>query len=235
VVLGVHLLLQAAGLQHTSAINTSWIIAFIPVSIAVGAWLFLKQGLLPVGWWGVALATGGVLLVTVKEPPDFTRARLGDILQMSSCLTWTAYTLVAAGLVARNGALPVTTTVLLVAAAASLAPAGWTGFTDERMTQRALLSVAFLGFVCNGLAYHLWFRALDEHGPTRSGSYIYLEPFVTLGIASSLLGEQMTVPALVGGPCVLCGVWLVARGSRRPHLAVREPEPTASSPAPDRT
>lgn len=225
VVLGVHLLIQAFGLRHTTAINTSWIMGFIPVTIAVGAWLFLKQGLRAVGWLGVVVATGGVLLVTLQEPPDFSRARLGDLLQLVSCLTWTAYTLVAAGAVARNGALRVTAPVLLVAAVVLLLPAWGAGFVSAGVTSKSLFCIAFLGFICNGLVYYLWFRAVDEHGPTRSGSYIYLEPFITLGIAWSLLNEPVTILALGGGFCVLCGVWLVARGSPRPRGIPQKTEP----------
>ncbi|UCG34079.1 MAG: DMT family transporter, partial [Phycisphaerales bacterium] len=218
VVLGGHLLLQTLGLQHTTAIHTSWIIAFIPVTIAVGAWLFLRQGLRVGGWIGVAVATSGVLLVTLKEPPDFSRARFGDLLQLSSCLTWTVYTLVAAGPVARNGSLRITTPVLFVAAVVLAGPAAGTGLvTAAGLSFKGMAVMAFLGLVCNGLAYYLWFRAVDEHGPTRSGSYIYLEPFVTIGIASSLLGEPVTLSALAGGLCVLAGVYLVAKGSSRPR------------------
>jgi drug/metabolite transporter (DMT)-like permease len=218
VVLGGHLLLQTFGLQRTTAIHTSWIIAFIPVTIAVGAWLFLRQGLRAVGWVGVVLATGGVMLVTVKEPPDFSRARIGDLLQLASCLTWTVYTLVAAGPVARNGALRITTPVLFVAAVVLVVPAASTGLvTAAGLSFKGMAVMAFLGLVCNGLAYYLWFRAVDEHGPTRSGSYIYLEPFVTIGVAFSVLGEPVTLQALAGGLCVLAGVYLVAKGSSRPR------------------
>ena len=104
-VLAAHLLIQAYGLKHTSAIHTGWIVGFMPVTIALGAYLLRRQRLNALGWLGVAVGTGGVLLVTLKSTPDFAQARFGDLLQLASCLTWTVYTLAAGGPVARNGAL----------------------------------------------------------------------------------------------------------------------------------
>ena len=77
-IIGAHLLIQAIGLQYTTAINTAWIIGVIPVMIALGSALFLRERLPAVGWLGVAVATGGVLMVTMRTPPDFGRAHLGD-------------------------------------------------------------------------------------------------------------------------------------------------------------
>lgn len=216
-VLGAHLALQAHGLQHTSAIHTSWIIAFIPVTLAVGARLFLRQRLRLVGWLGVMVATCGVLAVSLSELPDFSRARFGDLLQLTSCLTWTVYTLVATGPVARNGALRVTGLAVSVAAAVLLLASGSSGLVSGAVTPQAVLGVLFLGLVCSGLGYYFWFQAVGEHGAARVGSYIYLEPFVTIAVAWAALNEPVTSSALLGGGCVLGGVWLVARGSTRPE------------------
>jgi drug/metabolite transporter (DMT)-like permease len=220
--LGAHLAIQAFGLQYTSAIHTAWIIAFIPAMLAVGAQLFLRQRLRSVGWLGVVVATAGVLTVTMSALPDFSRARLGDLLQLSTCLTWTVYTLAATRAVARNGALRVTVLSVAVAAAVLLVVAGGYGFVRGAVTPGSLLSVAFLGFVCSGLGYFFWFHAVDEHGAARVGSYIYLEPFVTLAVARAMLNEPVTLAALAGGACVLCGVWLVARGTARPRYTESE-------------
>ena len=218
-VLGGHMLLQAHGLLHTSAMNTSWIIGFIPVTIAMGAQLLRQQRLSGMGWAGVLVGTGGVLLVTAVKPPSFENARIGDLLQMTSCLTWTFYTLAAAGPIVRNGVLSVTTFAAAVATAVAAASAAGTGLLLGPVTLKAVLAITFLGFVCSGVAYALWFAAVREHGPTRVGALLYIEPFVTLAVAASLLHEPITPNAVMGGMCVLGGVWLVARGSRQPTLA----------------
>jgi len=116
-IVAAHLLIQAIGLGHTTAMNTAWIISFIPVVIAIGARLFLGQRLPALAWAGVAIASLGVLLVTAQEPPDFAHARLGDLLQLGSCFTWAAYTLLAVRPLQRWGSLAMTAGPMAVAAA----------------------------------------------------------------------------------------------------------------------
>jgi drug/metabolite transporter (DMT)-like permease len=215
-VLAAHLGLQAHGLRFTSAINTGWIIGFIPVSIAVGATLLGQQHLRLAGWGGVALGTAGVLVVTAAEPPGFHQARFGDLLQIASCLTWTVYTLAGAAALKRNGAVRVTAVAMAVAAGAMAVPMLFGGVLHSPLTVAAAVAVAFLGLVCSGVAYALWFSATAAHGPTRIASLLYLEPFVALATATALRSEPVTLNAVVGGLCVLLGVWLVGRGARRP-------------------
>ncbi len=210
-VLVLHLVLQAEGLRFTSAVHTGWIIGFIPVTVAIGAQLLGQQRLTRSGWAGVGLGAGGILLVILSE---FHTAVRGDLLQLGSCFTWTVYTLAAAGAVARSG--PLRVTALSMACAATLVTVGAAAEGPLRapLTVRVLLAVAFLGPVCSGLAYYLWFAAQRTHGPARTGALIYLEPFVSLVTGRMLLNEAITLPAVVGGLCVLGGVWLVSRGAR---------------------
>ena len=72
-VLSTHLLVQAFGLRYTSAINAGWIVGFMPVTIALGAYLLRKQRLDVLGWSGVTVGTAGVLIVTIVAPPDFAQ------------------------------------------------------------------------------------------------------------------------------------------------------------------
>ncbi|MBU0617248.1 MAG: DMT family transporter [Planctomycetes bacterium] len=223
VTLAAHLLMQAYGLRYTSAINTGWIIGFIPVTIALGAHLLRQQHLNAFGWIGVVVGTGGVLTVTAVAPPDFTHARFGDLLQIASCFTWTIYTLAGAGPIARNGALRVTACAMAIAATiVTLATLG-TDVTTGPLTLRGLVALAFLGLVCSGVAYYVWFAASHDRGPTRVAALLYFEPFVTLVVAAALLHEPITLNAIVGGLIVLVGVWLVGRGASRTSPGKPEP------------
>jgi drug/metabolite transporter (DMT)-like permease len=211
-----HLLIQAIGLEHTTAMNTAWIIGFIPVVIALGARIFLGQRLPRVAWAGIAIATLGVLLVTAQEPPDFAGARLGDLLAVASTFTWAAYTLVAVRPLQRWGSLPMTAAPIAVAAAVLWLAAAIDGRLLVSWPDSAGVgSVLFLGVVCSGIAYLLWMRAIAEIGPARTGVYLYVEPFVTLAVARAVLGEPVMANAVAGGIAVLAGVWLVHRAGRR--------------------
>jgi drug/metabolite transporter (DMT)-like permease len=211
-IMGAHLLIQSIGLKYTTAINTAWIIAFIPAVIALGARIFLGHRLDAGAWLGVAIATAGVLLVTARQPPDFSQARFGDLLQILSCFTWAAYTLIAIRPIERHGSLPTTAVPMGVAAGVmtvAVVVHGRPLVGDP--TAAHLAALAFLGVFCSGAAYFLWFRAVGDIGPARTGSYLYIEPFVTLAVAWSVLHEPVTVNAVAGGIVVLFGVWLVNR------------------------
>jgi drug/metabolite transporter (DMT)-like permease len=220
-VLAAHLLIQAYGLLYTSAINTGWIIGFIPVTIAVGAYLLGQQRLNGTGWSGVAIGTTGVVLVTAIAPRDFARAHLGDLLQIGSCLTWAVYTLAAAQPNARSGVLRVTTFGMAVAAViASIAAVVWGGLRGP-LTWRSVTAFLFLGLICSGVAYYMWFAAIRQQGPARVGALLYIEPFVALATGAVLLHEHVTLNAMAGGLLVLLGVWLVAHGAGRPAKPAR--------------
>ncbi len=233
-ILSLHLLLQAYGLEHTSAINAGWIISFTPVALAVTAQALGRQRLRGRGWLGVALGAVGVSAVTLRTPPDLGHARWGDLLQVLSCFTWTAYTLASGPLVARHGALRTTALTMSIAAVFTgivAAATGWCQPSDfaapgPPVTSLEVLgALLFLGPVCSGLAYYAWFAAVDRDGPTRVGALLYLEPFVTVAVAWTWRNEPVYIHALLGGVLVLLGVRLVARGARPSGAVPRPAEP----------
>ncbi len=210
VILGGHVGLQAYGLRSTSALHTGWIVAFTPAVLALGATLFLGQLLAPSGWAGMAVALAGVFLILLDDLPDLEQARFGDALQLTSCLSWTAYTLLGIRPVQRSGALRTTTWAMVVGALLFVAIGG-RGVLLGDYTPRVLLAVGFLGVVCSGLAYLLWYHAQARYGPQRTGATLYLEPFATALFASAILHEPVGGTVLLGGAVVLLGVAAIGR------------------------
>lgn len=236
-VLGAHILIQGYGLRATTAINSGWIVGFSPVTIALGAQIFLRERLRATGWLGVLLASGGVFTVMLAHPLDLSRASLGDLLILSSCLTWTAYTLLSKGPVARNGALRVTAFAMGVGASIASIAALFTGFSVGPLTVRVVVALAFLGLLCSGVAFSLWLRAIDRFDAARVGAMLYFQPFVTLAASVIVLSEPVTWHAIVGGALVLLGVWWVSRGgvpvpARARALADPGPAPIAPVQSP---
>jgi drug/metabolite transporter (DMT)-like permease len=224
-VFAVHLLIQAWGLEHTTAVHTGWIIGAMPAAIAVGAWLVFGQRLSAVGWVGVGLASLGVATVVWAHPPGLASARFGDLLQVVSIGTWTVYTLVAVRPVARWGALAVTTASMALAAVVSVPVAVALGRGPWMPGDvRTWSAVLFLGIVAGAVAQALWLRALGVLGAARTAAWLYLEPIVTVAVARALLSEPVGWRAVVGGLVVLIGV-AVVQGARN---AV--PAPAAGQP-----
>lgn len=217
-ILGAHLSLQAWGLKHTSAIHTGWIVGFQPIVIAIGAQLFLRHRLRAVGWLGVFLGTAGVLFLTLEELPDFSSARRGDLIQLVGCGTWAAYTLLGARPVASSGSLRVTALAMAWATLLCAVAAVPGGYVLRAPEADEILAVLFLAIACSGLAFFLWHRSLVSHGSHHTAATLYLEPFFTMAVAATVLGEDVTARAVGAGGIVLVGVWLLGRGAtRRPR------------------
>lgn len=218
--LGLHLLIQAWGLRYTTAINSGWIIGFVPVLVALGSSLWLRREHLPRGaWFGIALGAAGVALVISRQPPKFDHAHFGDVLQIVSCFTWAGYTLMATGVAARSGAMQTTLLSMSVAAILCAVPAAAGGVLSGPLTWSAALATGFLGLVASAAAFFLWSGALVKYGAARISGMQYLQPFVTLAFSVWLLGEPVTGNAVAGGVCVLAGVWMLSasRRSRAQH------------------
>ncbi|MFQ5489924.1 MAG: DMT family transporter [Phycisphaerae bacterium] len=210
-ILAGHLWIQSVGLLKTSATHTGWIIGFAPITIAVGAWWFLRQPIGASAWGGIALGTAGVALICLSRGLDFSDATMGDILQVTSCVTWAAYTIVAVGPVQRHGSLRITLWAIIVAALA-MSPMLFGGVrADGPVTGSVVLSVVFLGVVCSGLAFWVWSAAVRDIGSAAAGAYLYLEPFVTWLAAAVVLDESLKPVGFAGGALVLVGVWVVSR------------------------
>lgn len=228
-ILGLHIGVQTYGLRFTLATHAAWIVCFTSVTIALAAHFLLGQRLRGVGWIGVAIAVLGVLGVTRGHAPaPGSRVGFGDLLQLTGCVTWAAYTLLGARAVASSGALRVTTAATLLAGLLLLALTPWTGF-GNRPGVSEILALVYLGLVCSAAAFVAWYHAQQQHGSQRTAATLYLGPFVTAVLAASF-GEPLALGTALGGMIVLAGVWLVQRGassarSVRAASALRGPEP----------
>jgi len=95
VILVMHLLIQVEGMKTTTATNTAWLITTIPVFIAIFAFIILKERMHLRQILGIAVAVVGVLLLVSRG--DFGSMEFlksyGDWLVLTSCVTWTIYTI----------------------------------------------------------------------------------------------------------------------------------------------
>ena len=154
-------------------------------------------------WAGLALATGGLVLLTA---PAATRPDpLGTVLMAVSGVAWAIYTLagrasrepVAAN--ARNFLWSSPLALLVVAAA----PVALTAST------RGVLLALVSGGVTSGLGYVLWYRALPRLSVTQAAVAQVAVPVIAAVGAVALLGEPLTLRLVAAGTAVLAGIGLL--------------------------
>jgi drug/metabolite transporter (DMT)-like permease len=197
---GVHLIAQAIAMEHTSTMHAGWIIAFIPAIV--------------IGWLGIAVATGGVLVLTATDVTSVGGMNTGDLIMLGTTITWAAYTLLMVKPSRGSGGLRVSASVLLVSLVPALLMAGAKGSWSAQPTTTAMLAILFLGACSSAIAMWVYTDAVAELGPERSAAFQYVQPLVTMAVAYIVLAEPVTGEQLIGGPLVLAGVWLVQRGKK---------------------
>jgi len=212
-----HTLLQAYGLLYTTAINTGWIIAVMPIFITIVARFYLREPITLRKVGGIILGFIGVFLVISKgvRSPSLFRfgSTFGDILILISAITWTAFTIGGRGFLSRFSPLAAITPIMIVGCLITF-PFTWLKWEWNilfRLSLSGWMGILFLGVFCSGLAYLFWYSALEKKDSGIVGMYLYLEPFVTLIGAYFLLNEEIGWITLMGGGMILLGVYLATK------------------------
>jgi drug/metabolite transporter (DMT)-like permease len=214
-----HQWLQSTALLTTQASTTSWIVATIPIFMALLGWSFLKEKL---GWvksGGILLAALGVLVVVANDNISSLVSgnfgTLGDILVLISAINWAVFSVISRPGTQRFPPAQMTFYVMTI---------GWLFISLQFFVQSSLgeiahlslngwLAIVFLGVFCSGLAYAFWYDGLQAIPATQVGVFLNFEPLVTVVVAAVMLGEIITINSLMGGVLILLGVWLVNKPS----------------------
>ncbi|MEO6057023.1 MAG: DMT family transporter [Gemmatimonadales bacterium] len=199
------------GLAHTTATNSSLIIATVPTMVAVFAGLLGLERITPKMRWGIGLGTLGVVLVIAASGAALSLNTLrGDLLTVLAVLCWAGYTVGLRTLPPGISPLRVTT-VTTIAGMPGLVLIGLPGLL--RMDWGAVSGQAwgalFYATVFSlVVAYLLWNRSVQAMGGARTAIYLCVTPLIAVGAAWVLLGEQARPLQGVGALLIIAGVLL---------------------------
>jgi len=216
-----HQWLQSTGLVTAQATTTAWIVATIPIFMAVLGWLVLAEKPLWLQTFGILLSTCGVLLVVTRgNLADLTTGKFGttgDFLILVSALNWAVFSILS-----RRGLdkYPATLMMFYVMLFGWLFSSVWFLMNGGQVKMNAIpwdgwAGIVFLGILCSGFAYIFWYDALKALPVAQTGAFLYLEPVVTVLVAAVVLQESLTLATLLGGVLILIGVWLVNRRTKQ--------------------
>ncbi|MCF2922735.1 DMT family transporter [Pseudoalteromonas sp. APAL1] len=79
----------------------------------------------------------------------------------------------------------------------------------EMPSNQVMLGVVALGVLCTAVAYILFFRLIDDIGPTSALTVTFLIPLFGIIWGNLILDEQIGPNTLVGALCVIAGTMLV--------------------------
>lgn len=77
------------------------------------------------------------------------------------------------------------------------------------------LSLVYLGVGCSGIAFFLYYAALEHLDASRAAAFIYVEPLIAQLLGVTVMGEPLSAIVLLGGSAIVAGVYLVSRHPSR--------------------
>jgi drug/metabolite transporter (DMT)-like permease len=202
------------GLQSASAVNASLIMAFSPILTACGTVILGGERLSTTRVCGLMLGLLGVTLVVTRGSLQalwHQGIERGDLLMLAGSLAWAVYGLIPRRFVrglapAQMGAASLVVTALTLWVLCTLA----SPVALQLPPRAAILPILFMGVLATAVAYIWWNIGIVRIGASRAAGFLNLIPVFTM-LTGLLLGQQISLPQLLGAALVITGVVLAAR------------------------
>lgn len=204
-------------LQHTTATNSSLLIALNPVFTVLAAPL-IGEHLTRRRLGGILLSlTGATIVITQGELRRLLDLSLnvGDLFALASAVIWAVFNLTSRLALAQLSPAPINCLVYGVGTAALLL----LGLPEHPLQQlldasaAAITGLLVMAVLASVLAAQLFLLGLRAIGVSRAVVFIYLVPVLTALLSALMLDESLTLPQVAGGTAVLSGVYLTSRQS----------------------
>jgi len=208
-----------AGLNYTTAVNSSLLNAAGPLVIVLVAWLIDRLVPTPRQFAGMAISLLGVVLIVARGDPATLRGfrfNPGDLVIFAAMPLWSIYTVLLRRRPRELDDLGFMLVVMVIGLAA-LMPAYAYETVYVRMPEWNWILVAailYIAVTSSILAYILWNRGVDLVGPNRAAFTQPFQPVFTALLAVILLGEQFHLYHAVGFTVIFAG-WYLTSGIRR--------------------
>ncbi len=217
--------------EHTlDAGTTSMIVNIGPILIALGAGVFLGEG---VPKWlaiGAGVAFGGVVLIGLSTGLSGLGNGVGMLWALAAALTYTVGVLCQKRVMRRIPSTQITWLGCTIGMIVCLP------FADGLVTQiqdaplSSVLGIVYLGAIPTSLAFTTWGYALSKLPAGQLGVTTYVVPAIVIVLGLIAFGEIPTPLAIVGGVICLVGVALSRRSSaKRPEPLTAPPEAGATA------
>lgn len=210
-----YFLTENTALEITLATNVVFIVCTTPLlTIILSLLIYKKEKATRSLIGGSLLALVGVALVVYNGHFVLKLSPLGDFLTLLAALSWAFYGLIMRKMTDRYNIIFITRKiffygVLTILPAFLIRP--WQFDIAELLEPTVLLNLLFLGVLASLICFAVWNLVLKQLGTVRASNYIYLNPLFTMIGSAFLLGEQLTIMALMGAVLILSGVYCAGK------------------------
>ncbi|TFG31434.1 DMT family transporter [Candidatus Thorarchaeota archaeon] len=202
--------------SHTSAEfvssgTTSIIVNLCPILVLLYGTVYLRERLTAIKMVGFLLGLIGGLIFLWNSIAVSSSLDIGIILAIIAMIAWGSYTISLHYLEGANRYIVMTvkhvsSTLMIIPFILLLAMEGTTFILV--LDVWSILGILFSGILASGLAYVLYFTAIEILGAPKASSFLFLVPFVSV-VGDFVLGEPPALIALIAGTIALIGVGLV--------------------------
>ena len=204
------------GVDLTTASNASLLSTTSPIFVLLISFFLFRTA---VSWraaLGILVSLVGVSMVIQGDWKEWAKGGghvWGDLLMLLASLTWAFFTVLAKFLMKDHSSLKVTAYIMLIGSILFLPflpnekAGGWGG-----VSVLGWVSVFYVAFTGNFLAYFFWMRGIQNIGPMRTILYSYLTPITAILFAVPFLGETLTTGQIWGALIVFVGIFLARSG-----------------------
>ncbi len=211
--LAAHFGLWTISLAYTSVASSVLFVSLHPVLVGLLEWLWLRQPLSGLAWWGIALTVVGSAVIAAHDLQLGGTAIQGDLLALGGAVAIVGYLLIGRRLRQRLGFLSYSTPVYLVTWLGLLAWATASGDDVRHFPASDLVWFALLAVFAT-IGGHTVFNWALRHVPASLVAVTFVgEPVGSALLAWLILGQAIAPLTALGGIVVLAGIYLTARGS----------------------
>jgi len=205
----VNQFLYLYGIRFTIASNAALLYAMTPIIVLVFSRLLLGERLTGRKILGVALGFVGVVVVIFERGVSASVEHVyGNVLVLIAVLAWSLYTVYGRRLIRAYGSIEATA-MILVGGTILFLPFGiipMSEFPFSTLTTASWMQILYLALVTSVLSYLLWYYALGRVEAGKVALFTNLQPILTTALAVVLLGQDVTVPFILGGCIAITGV-----------------------------
>jgi drug/metabolite transporter (DMT)-like permease len=207
----LYFIFEAKALVYTTAAQAGMLTSMMPLMVAIGAWLILKEKLTPRTCIGFTIAVLGALWMSLVSQASVhgSNPLLGNFLEFMAMVCGSGYALSLKKLTARYSPLFLTF-IQAFAGAIFFFPALFLPGTElpVQVEPVPLMAILYLGSAVTLGAYGLYNYGVSKIPASQATAFINLIPVFSLAMSAAVLGERFSAVQYAASLLVLFGVIL---------------------------
>ena len=216
----LYFLSENEAMNFTTTTNTSLIVCSCPLFATLLVRLVYRSSarINGIQLLGSLLAFMGMIIVVLNGKFVLHLSPVGDALAFTACMCWAIYSLLMKSVSGDYSAAFITRKVFFYGVITILPYylliPGMPSF-DVFTRPQVIGNLLFLGCLASMICFLTWNWCIAKLGAVKATNWVYFNPITTMIFASWVLGEKITPYFLVGATCILLGMYIADKKTKK--------------------